>query len=125
LQTLLNGGGVNARLVEIFYQADDRYNSGLFHFRQEKDRPKPPDNLTLDLAIDDKALKEIFHGLYYPESPYEFSVLPADILGRVYEQSLGKIIRITAGHQAKVEDKPEVKRAGGVFYTPKFDMLAV
>jgi hypothetical protein len=120
LQTLLNGGGIYARLVEIFYRADDRYNSGLFHFRQEKDRPTPPDNLTLNLAIDDKTLKEIFRGLYYPDSPYEFSVLPADILGRVYEQFLGKIIRLTAGHQAKVEDKPEVKKAGGVFYTPKY-----
>ena len=120
LQTLLNGGGVYARLVEIFYRADDRYNSGLFHFRPEKDRPAPPDSLTLALAIDDKTLKEIFRGFYYPDSPYEFSVLPADILGRVYEQFLGKIIRLTAGHQAKVEDKPEVKKAGGVFYTPKY-----
>ncbi|MBU2226593.1 MAG: Eco57I restriction-modification methylase domain-containing protein, partial [Proteobacteria bacterium] len=119
-QALLNGGGVYKRLVEIFYRADDRYNSGLFHFRQEKDRPTPPDHLTLGLAIDDKTLKEIFRGLYYPDSPYEFSVLPADILGRVYEQFLGKIIRLTAGHQAKVEDKPDVKKAGGVFYTPKY-----
>ncbi|MFH1911659.1 MAG: N-6 DNA methylase [Pseudomonadota bacterium] len=119
LQGLLNGEGVYKRLVEIFYRADDRYNSGLFHFRPEKERAEPPDRLTLDLAIDDKALKEIFRSLYYPDSPYEFSVLPADILGRVYEQFLGKVIRLTAGHQAKVEDKPEVKKAGGVFYTPK------
>jgi len=120
LQGLLNGPGVYKRLIEIFYRADDRYNSGLFHFRQEQGRTAPPDRLTLDLAIDDKALKEIFQGLYYPDSPYEFSVLPADILGRVYEQFLGKVIRLTAGHQAKVEDKPEVKKAGGVFYTPKY-----
>ena len=120
LQGLLNGPGVYKRLIEIFYRADDRYNSGLFHFRQEQGRSAQPDRLTLDLAIDDKALKEIFQGLYYPDSPYEFSVLPADILGRVYEQFLGKIIRLTAGHQAKVEDKPEVKKAGGVFYTPKY-----
>ncbi|MCX5826177.1 MAG: Eco57I restriction-modification methylase domain-containing protein [Deltaproteobacteria bacterium] len=120
LQGLLNGNGVYKRLIEIFQRADDRYNSGLFHFRQEQGRTAPPDRLTLDLAIDDKALKEIFQGLYYPDSPYEFSVLPADILGRVYEQFLGKIIRLTAGHQAKVEDKPEVKKAGGVFYTPKY-----
>ena len=120
LQSLLNGADIYARLVEIFYRADDRYNSGLFHFRSEKDRQSPPDNLTLALAIDDKTLKEIFRGLYYPDSPYEFSVLPADILGRVYEQFLGKVIRLTAGHQAKVEDKPEVKKAGGVFYTPKY-----
>jgi hypothetical protein len=119
-QGLLNGNGVYKRLIEIFQRADDRYNSGLFHFQQEQGRTAPPDRLTLDLAIDDKALKEIFQGLYYPDSPYEFSVLPADILGRVYEQFLGKVIRLTAGHQAKVEDKPEVKKAGGVFYTPKY-----
>ncbi len=47
-------------------------------------------------------------------------MLPADILGQVYEQFLGKVIRLTAGHQAKVEDKPEVKKAGGVFYTPTY-----
>ncbi len=58
--------------------------------------------------------------LYYPDSPYEFSVLPADILGQVYEQFLGKVIRLTAGHQAKVEEKPEVKKAGGVYYTPTY-----
>ncbi len=120
LQGLLNGQGVYKRLIEIFYRADDRYNSGLFHFRPERDRTAPPDCLTLGLEIDDKTLKEILRGLYYPESPYEFSVLPADILGRVYEQFLGKVIRLTAGHQAKVEDKPEVKKAGGVFYTPKY-----
>jgi len=36
----------------------------------------------------------------------------ADVLGQVYEQFLGKVIRLTAGHQAKVEDKPEVRKAG-------------
>jgi hypothetical protein len=53
-------------------------------------------------------------------SPYEFSVLPADILGQVYEQFLGKVIRLTEGHEARVEDKPEVKKAGGVYYTPTY-----
>src|SRR5206468_3252486 len=43
-----------------------------------------------------------------------------DILGQVYEQFLGKVIRLTEGHQAKVEDKPEVKKAGGVYYTPTY-----
>ncbi|HEX4590154.1 MAG TPA: hypothetical protein VH120_09525, partial [Gemmataceae bacterium] len=79
-----------------------------------------PDTLTPGLTIDDKPLKEIIGSLYYPESPYEFSVLPTEILGQVYEQFRGKVIRLTAGHQAKVEDKPEVKKAGGVYYTPKY-----
>jgi len=104
----------------MFQQADDRYNSGLFHFKKEKDRVSPPDDLTLDLAIDDKPLKDIFTNLYYPDSPYEFSVLPADILGQVYERFLGKVIRLTPGHRAIVEEKPEVKKAGGVYYTPTY-----
>jgi hypothetical protein len=44
----------------------------------------------------------------------------ADVLGEVYEQFLGKVIRLTAGHQAKVEEKPEVRKAGGVHYTPTY-----
>jgi type I restriction-modification system DNA methylase subunit len=120
LMALLNGENVYKRLRQNFQRADEIYNSGLFHFRDEKGRIEPPDNLTLTLQIDDKPLKDIIANLYYPESPYEFSVLPADILGQVYEQFLGKVIRLTVGHQAKVEDKPEVKKAGGVFYTPTY-----
>jgi hypothetical protein len=118
--SLLNGEKVYQRLFELFRLADERYNSGLFHFRAEKERASKPDELTPGLAIDDKALKEIIRDIYYPESPYEFSVLPADILGQVYEQFLGKVIRLTAGHHAVVEDKPEVKKAGGVYYTPTY-----
>ncbi len=120
LQALVNGSNIYKRLTEIFHKADQRYNSGLFHFRDEKDRSESPDKLTLKLDIDDKPLKEIFHHLYYPDSPYEFSVLGADILGSVYERFLGKVIRLTEGHHAKIEEKPEVKKAGGVFYTPTY-----
>jgi len=120
LRGLQNGTRAYERLCQIFRRADERYNSGLFHFSVEKKRPDPPDDLTLNLTIDDKVLKEIFKGLYYPESPFEFSVLPADILGHIYEQFLGKVIRLTPGHHAKVEDKPEVKKAGGVYYTPTY-----
>ncbi len=38
----------------------------------------------------------------------------------MYEQFLGKVIRLTAGHHAVVEDKPEVRKAGGVYYTPTY-----
>ncbi|HVA45209.1 MAG TPA: N-6 DNA methylase [Pirellulales bacterium] len=121
LMTLLNGEAAYRRLLEVYDRADERYNSGLFHFHAERGRAEPPDELTMRLALDDKPLKEIVRGLYYPDSPYEFSVLPAEILGQVYEQFLGKVIRLTAGgHRAVVEDKPEVKKAGGVFYTPAY-----
>ncbi len=112
IQSLFNGTNTYRRLKEIFYHADDKYNSGLFDFKA--------DRLTPEIKVDDKPLKDIFKTLYYPESPYEFSVLSADILGHVYEQFLGKVIRLTEGHRAKVEEKPEVRKAGGVYYTPTY-----
>jgi hypothetical protein len=30
------------------------------------------------------------------------------------------VIRLTEGHQAKIEEKPEVRKAGGVYYTPTY-----
>ena len=107
-------------LVKLFRQADDRYNSGLFHFKHEKERPEQPDEFTLNLKIDDRPLNQIIKNLYYPDSPYEFSVIPIEILGQIYEQFLGKAIRLTPEHQAVVEDKPEVRKAGGVYYTPTY-----
>ena len=44
--------------------------------------------------------------------PHPDRVIGFEILGEVYEQFLGKVIRLTAGHQAKVEEKPEVRKAG-------------
>ena len=112
LLALTSGPHIYDRMGDLYRQADERYDSGLFDFRA--------DTLTKTLAIDDKVLKPILAGLYYPQSPYEFSVLPAEVLGQVYEQFLGKVIRLTPGHRAKVEEKPEVKKAGGVYYTPSY-----
>lgn len=119
LRKLTEGKGLYDNLKEMFLLADGKYNSGLFHFKGEKGRDDY-DDFTLLQTLDDAPIKEIINGLYYPDSPYEFSVLPADILGQVYERFLGKVIRLTAGHQAKIEEKPEVRKAGGVFYTPTY-----
>jgi len=112
LLALTGGPSIYARLGELYRQADEKYDSDLFDFQA--------DALSRSLAVDDKVLKPILAGLYYPQSPYEFSVLPTEILGQVYEQFLGKVIRLTAGHRAVVEEKPEVKKAGGVYYTPAY-----
>ena len=117
---IIEGYGVYSRLLTLFKQADNRYNSGLFHFRPERDRKEDPDTLTPTLAVSDRLLRGIIQDLYYPESPYEFSVLPVDVLGQVYEQFLGKVIRLEDGHKAVVEEKPEVRKAGGVYYTPTY-----
>ncbi|MHB8777359.1 MAG: Eco57I restriction-modification methylase domain-containing protein, partial [Anaerolineales bacterium] len=111
-------GRVYAELKKLFEKADRRYNSGLFHFKEEKGRGRA-DTFTTGLEIDDKVLKDIIKDLYYP-APYVFALIPADILGQIYEQFLGKVIRLTASGNAKVEEKPEVRKAGGVYYTPTF-----
>ena len=105
-------GSIYADLIDLCRRADARYNSGLFDLSA--------DTLTPRLSVDDKALQSIIGNLYFPSSPYEFSVLPIRILGNIYEQFLGQVIRLTAGHQAKVEEKPQVKKAGGVYYTPEY-----
>jgi hypothetical protein len=113
LKALTSGSEVYARMAgNLYRQADEKYNSGLFDFQA--------DTLTPTLQIDDRVLKPILTGLYYPECPYEFSVLPTEVLGQVYEQFLGKVIRLTPAHRAVVEEKPEVKKAGGVYYTPSY-----
>ena len=120
LHAISNGTRTYPRLCELFEKADHKYNSGLFYFHHEPGRPEGPDELTPTLAFPDNPLKYILHSLYYPQCPYEFSVLPAEILGNVYEQFLGKVITLSHAHRAKVEDKPEVKKAGGVYYTPAY-----
>ena len=120
LHALRNGANVYPRLMQVFHQADARYNSGLFHFTKEKGQAEQPDDLTPDLEMDDKTLKEIFRRLYYPDSPYEFSVLASGILGKVYEQFLGRVITLDKRHRATIEEKPEVRKAGGVYYTPEY-----
>ena len=117
LREILNSDTTYAQLCSLFRKADAKYNSGLFYFEKEFEREEP-DTITPSLKIDDKVLKEIIRDL--SEGAYEFSVIPPAILGQVYEQFLGKVIRLTESHQAKVEYKPEVKKAGGVFYTPVY-----
>jgi hypothetical protein len=111
--------GIYRELIDVFKSADARYNSGLFHFRSEKGRATPSDTVTPDLVVSDAVLVEIIGGLYPPRSPYAFSVLPADILGQVYERFLGKSI-VFRGNQVRIDDKPAVRKAGGVYYTPTF-----
>lgn len=119
LEQLAHGGKVYQRLLQLFRDADDRYNSGLFHFEKEKGR-EAADTLTPHLYIPDEPLRDIITSLYFPRCPYEFSVMPVEVLGQVYEQFLGKIITIGATDTVEVEEKPAVRKAGGVYYTPEY-----
>jgi type I restriction-modification system DNA methylase subunit len=112
LKHAINQGNLYSNLFDQFRKADEKYNSGLFDLKK--------DRISENLVIENKVIRTIINELYYPECPYEFSVLPVEILGSAYEQFLGKVIRITPAHHAKIEEKPEVRKAGGVYYTPQY-----
>jgi hypothetical protein len=105
-------GIIHNNLLELYHKANEKYNSGLFDFEKDTITPK--------IKIDNKILKNIIEELYRPKTEYEFGVMPVEILGNAYEQFLGHIIKITPSGRAKIVEKPEVKKAGGVFYTPQF-----
>jgi len=96
-------------LISMFRNLDNEYNGLLFkkHFSEE-------------ITVDDPTIKTIINQLYPPKSPYAFEFIEPEILGRIYERFLGSKIRLTDSHLAKVEEKPEVRHAGGVYYTPQY-----
>jgi len=112
LKLTIKQGDYYQNLFHQFELADDKYNSGLFDFHKDK--------ISKTLSVDNKVLKTIINELYYPESPYEFSVLSVEILGSAYEQFLGKQIKVDNAHRVHIEEKPEVRKAGGVYYTPQY-----
>ncbi len=122
LLTLCERPNIYARFMsELCRKADDKYNSGIFHFNKEPGVSETPDRITPKLVVDDKTFRDILRSLYFVHgSPYDFGVMPVEILGTVYERFLGKVIRLTPSHQARVEEKPEVRKAGGVYYTPAY-----
>jgi len=115
--------GVYSAIKTLYRAADKRYNSGLFHFDPtDKSRPDA-DTLSLEIYIVDNVLRRIIGDLYPPRSRYQFSVISADILGQVYERFLGKVIEVRSDGESTavtVEEKPEVRKAGGVYYTPAY-----
>jgi adenine-specific DNA-methyltransferase len=69
--------------------------------------------------LDDEVFSDICERLSHLYSPFDFNSIPIHILGSIYERFLGKVIVATA-QRARVEEKPEVRKAGGVYYTPEY-----
>ena len=72
-----------------------------------------------DFAPDDKTFNDLLAWLSHRNSAYDFNSIPIHILGSIYERFLGKTI-VTTDKRARVEEKPEVRKAGGVYYTPEY-----
>jgi len=90
-----------------FRRLDAVYNGALFgeHFSER-------------LEVSDALLQPLIASLYFPYSRYRFDVIGPELLGAAYERFLGKEIALDARGRVELEDKPEVRHAGGVYYTP-------
>lgn len=71
------------------------------------------------LAPDDKSFEKICEELAHKNSPYNFDIIPIHILGSIYERFLGKVV-VATDKRVRIEEKPEVRKAGGVYYTPQY-----
>lgn len=102
------GGEFYTALCATFRDYDAKYNGYLYkpHFSEE-------------LTVDGSVLADFTRTLYPPDGPWDFAAIGDDILGTVYERFLGNTIVVKRG-QASVEEKMEVRHAGGVYYTPRF-----
>jgi type I restriction-modification system DNA methylase subunit len=98
-------------LKKIFRRFDELYNSKLF----EK-------HLCEQLFIDDEILEEVINSLYYTKDGniyYDFSAINADVLGNIYEQYLGHILKKTPT-SAKLKETHQHRKEQGIYYTPTY-----
>lgn len=103
--------GVWSDFLEASRRLDNIYNGIIYKHIDALDRPS--------LQVDDAEFAVVCGGLSPENSPYNFDVIPIHILGSIYEQFLGSVIRAT-GKDVFVEQRPEVRKAGGVYYTPEY-----
>ncbi len=114
----IKSGNYYQNLYAYFQTADQKYNSGLFDFKK--------DTITKNVVIENKIFKKIITELYGKSTEadadfgFNFAIIPVEILGFAYEQFLGKVIKLNLAHHAEIVEKPEVRKAGGVFYTPEY-----
>ncbi len=90
---------------------DGIYNGIVFKAHAILDKP--------GFRVDDDAFADICERLSHINTAYDFNAIPIHILGSIYERFLGKVI-VTTDKRARVEEKPEVRKAGGVYYTPDY-----
>ncbi len=103
-----DGGSAWEDFLRVSVNLDRIYNGVVFKRHEILDAP--------GFQIDEKPFRIICEELADPTSPYNFANIPIHILGSIYERFLGKII--TDG--ARVVEKPDVRKAGGVYYTPEY-----
>ena len=76
-------------LTDTFQEADKRYNSGLFKNKYLNEYS------IFDLNSD--SIYDMIDSLYYPKTPYLFTIIKPDILGKIYESFLTERLTVSEG----------------------------
>ncbi|MBM2815729.1 MAG: fused endonuclease-methyltransferase [Ignavibacteria bacterium] len=79
-----------------------------------------PHPISENLKIEGSLFKKIVTELDFEESPYRFDEIPVEMLGTIYERFLGDEINLDKKGKVVIDQKPEVRKAGGVYYTPQY-----
>lgn len=90
---------IQKELEKIIEIADKRYNSGIFKER----------NIINEL--DKNILKNIITDLYYPNSPYDFTVISSNILGEIYEVFISETLIVKNNEVILQAKKENLNRA--------------
>ncbi|MEM3573950.1 MAG: N-6 DNA methylase [Nitrososphaeria archaeon] len=104
-------GELIKEISEIYSYFDDQYNSKLF-----------AKHLCDDLYIDNEVLQEVIEGLNHAKDNsyrYDFSIIESDVLGNIYEQYLGNILKTTP-KRAKLVSSKTHRKEQGIYYTPSY-----
>ncbi len=112
-----NEAKVWKKVKEVFSEYDEDYDSKLFTY--DLTDPKKF-HLCDTLDIEDSALRTIIDELYQSKDrsvSYDFKVIPANVIGTVYEQYLSHILRKTEKRAVLSEDQVHRKEQG-IYYTP-------
>lgn len=94
--TAKNKEELQSSLLQVFREADKRYNSKLFS----------GDNIIFDL--NNEIIFNMIMSLYYPQAPYLFNIIEPGILGKIYELFLTESLVVEEG-QIKLAVKKEYK----------------
>jgi type I restriction-modification system DNA methylase subunit len=99
------------KLSEKFRAYDEGYNSKLFL-----------EHICEKVVVSNDVLKQIILGTYRSKNfdiRYDFSAINADVLGNIYEQYLGHILKSTA-KRAKLTNGKAHRKEQGIYYTPTY-----
>ena len=103
-------GNLMRKIREVYQKYDREYNSKIFST-----------HLCDNVEIGNEALSQVIQGLYSPlgSYSYDFSVITSDVLGSMYEQYLGNILKTTP-KRAKLEASKGHRKEQGIYYTPSY-----